>query len=174
MTAALLLWAGLARATDVVCDESLAQPPGQLSVAWVSPVRRGATNATWLEVVPTSELSSWIAAERPSVGRLLQRVGLRKRAKEPHRLYKVTIFEVDSASMCRPVEFAGAGEQIAGLPACDGGVGRATTHYSGCGYTTDHKTGARGLDVYRVQWRDAAARGFCVLPAQRFVEEAGR
>ena len=35
--------------------------------------------------------------------------------------------------------------------------------------TTDRADDTRGVDVFSLRWRDAAAAGFCVLPAERFL-----
>jgi hypothetical protein len=160
------------QATPEVCGEALGAPAEVVSVAWVSPVGRRVGGRAWLEVVPTGELRRWMSAEDPTIGRLLQRMGQRKTERDPRRRFKVTVFEVRAADLCRPVE--GALEAIAGVASCEGGLGRSTATYSGCGYTTDLRDGARGFDVYRVQWRDAAVQGFCVLPGERFVAEGGR
>jgi hypothetical protein len=120
------------------------------------------------------ELRLWIA-DHPgtTVGALLRHLGLRKSTSEPTRLYKVTIFDVASTDLCRPLDGKNENDEVAGVYACSSG-GRPTNLYSGCGYTTDASDGKRALDLFRVEWRDAAAEGFCVLPAQRFVEQAGK
>ena len=169
------LLAGLARAADPVpCDPALAPPSEAMSVAWVSPVRARVGANGSIDVVPTSQLRSWIAGHPgTTVGRMLQHLGERRSASEPHRLYKVTIFDVAAVDLCRPLDGKDSVDQIAGVYACSSG-GHPTSMYSGCGYTTDASDGKRALDLYRVEWRDAAAEGFCVLPAQRFVEQTGK
>lgn len=155
---------------DPAC-ETLEPPPATLAVAWVSPVRQAVGGASWLPVVPAAELRAFVAKGSPSQGRLLQALGLQKKDKEPRRRYKVTIFEVRADLMCRPVEGADEGFVVDGLASC-GHHDRATSGNSGCGYTTDREDGSRGFDLYRVPWRDAAARGFCVLPLERYLEDA--
>lgn len=156
-----------------VCED-LAPPAERLSVAWVSPVARGAARSTSLLVVPTTTLRAWAQAERPSVGRMLQHLGLRKRDRTPKRGYKVTIFDVRAVDLCRPLDEQGEGDGAAGLPACPERFGEPRPGSSGCGYARDGGTGARSFDVYRVRWEDAAAAGFCVLPAEAFLAEATR
>jgi hypothetical protein len=38
-----------------------------------------------------------------------------------------------------------------------------------CEIQSCRKTGKTSLPVWRIRWRDAAARGFCALPAERFL-----
>ena len=164
----LLLLGQLALAD--ACDEMLAPVDDSVSVAWVSPVRKTVGNKTWLEVVATRDLRAWLQDEpNAGVGRLLQRLGMRKKSADPRRRYKITIFDARSADLCRPVEGADESAPLSGLLPCSSGVGRATRLYSGCGYTTDHRDDSRGVDVYRARWEDLAVRGFCVVPAERFL-----
>ena len=86
------------------------------------------------DVVPTSDLRDWTAHNGRAVGPMLQAVGARKKADDPKRPWKVTIFEVEGNLLC-------------------GTEGEAK------------------LAVYRARWRDVARRGFCLLPAERFVSE---
>ena len=153
---------------------TLAPPPERLSVAWVSPAGRGAGRASSLLVVPTTALRTWVAADAPSVGRMLQHLGLRKRDTAPKRRYKVTIFDVRAVDLCRPLDEQGEEDVAAGLPACAERFGEPRRGSSGCGYARDGGSKKRSFDVYRVRWEDAAAAGFCVLPAEAFVAEAPR
>ena len=41
---------------------------------------------------------------------------------------------------------------------------------TGCGYTVDRASGDPGLVQFRAEWDDLARNGFCVLPAERFVQ----
>lgn len=172
----LLLLATLARAEEPEpCATVLPTPPERVSVAWVSPVADRVGAGAWLEVVPTSELRAWLATERGAgVGRLLQRLGERKKANEPRRRWKVVVFDVDRDDLCRPIDGSDETDIVDGVSGCPGGLGRARRHYAGCGVTTDRRDGGAGFVVYRVTWRDAARDGFCVLPADRFVAEAPR
>jgi hypothetical protein len=151
---------GIALAEAPACDPAFDAPPESLSVAWVSPLHR---HAGWMDVVPTAELRAWIAEEKPGVGRLLQRLGDRKKATAPHRRFKVTVFEVRRVDLCRPVD---GDPVIADVAICENGP-------ASCGYTVDRASGDRGFDTFRIRWRDAAVQGFCVLPADRFVAEGG-
>lgn len=157
------------------CDLPLEAPPEMVSVAWISPTRAKAGNNEWLFVVPTKDLTRWLR-DNPgaSTGDLLRRVGARRKTSEPKRSYKVTIFEVESVALCRPIEGAAETDVIEGVIACQGGLGRATRNYGGCGRATDFNTGALGPTVYRARWRDLARQGFCLLPAERFVAEGAR
>ncbi len=151
MIAAWLLASALA-AEPAACPEEYLPLPDQLSVVWVSPVRKRAHAKTLLPVVATQDLREWMAKEQPSVGRLLQRLGMRKKSKEPKRKYKVVIFDIRSGDLCRPMDTVNDGTGVSGLPSCLGGSGNATRKYSGCGFTTDQKTGARAFDLYRIPW----------------------
>jgi hypothetical protein len=171
----MMLWwlaVNLAFADDS-CATNLAPLDGRLSVAWVAPVGERVRRHRSLWVVPTSELAEWTQREEPSAGALLRRLGLRKRKSEPKKRYMVTVFDVEPAELCRPLDEENPPPILGGVPSCDNGQGRSTQRYTGCGYTTDGATGRRGFDVYRIEWEDAAARGFCVLPLDRFLREAG-
>jgi hypothetical protein len=157
------------------CEAQLTAPPPALSVAWISPLRKRTSNARWLVVVPTRDLAAWLRAHPDATtGDLLRYVGERRRPKEPHRQYKVTIFDAEPGSLCRPLEGMEPPTAVEGVLACPRGVGRATRRYQGCGVATDYNTGGDGPEVYRSQWRDLARRGFCVIPAERFLIEGGR
>lgn len=165
----MMLWfLGLALAKEPAPCVGLEPPPQTLSVAWVSPIKKRTGSRHWLLVTPTIELRQKLEPQ-DNVGRLLQLLGMRKRAKIPKTPYKVVVFEVDAALMCRPLEGYLPYEEVTGIPVCPGSYGRATPRYSGCGYSTDWATEERGVDLYRVQWRDAVRGGFCVLPAERFL-----
>jgi len=170
----LLLGLHLALAQEP-CEAELTPPTQTLSVAWISPLRKRTGNARWLTVVPTRALAVWLR-EHPdaTTGDLLRHVGERRRPKEPGRRYKVTIFDTASDTLCRPLEGAEPPTTAEGVLACPRGLGRATGRYQGCGVATDFNTGGEGPEVYRSRWRDLARRGFCVIPAERFVSEGAR
>lgn len=168
----MILWLlGVAFAQEP-CAEALTTPPERLAVAWVSPVRQRTGRRGMVRVVQSAELQAWVTANRPTVGRLLQHVGERKRSKEPRGRYKVVVFDVSRDLLCRPLDGIEGGTLVDGVVACD--RARSNGRYGGCGVATDLATGKRGPEVYEIAWRDAAARGFCVVPAQRYVDEAGR
>jgi hypothetical protein len=153
------------------CPALARLPAGRVSVAWVSPMGQTVGADTSLAVVRTSDLRSWLAAEKPTVGRMLQGLGMRRRYTDPKQPYKVTIFEVDVDALCRPVGDRAEGEDASGLPACAERFGRSTRAYPGCGTLVDQADGDPSLDVFRVTWRDAVRSGFCLFPAERFVSE---
>jgi hypothetical protein len=161
----LLLSLGLAQETCAQLDPLDRE---RLSVAWVSPAGQQVFHHSWLTVVPTTELQDWVAGHGNSVTRMLQGLGLRKSFKPPARRWKVTIFEVDADTLCRPMAEGEPGTRVGGHPVCRRND-RGVRGDDGCGYTVDTHAGDRGLDVFRIQWRDAAATGFCVLPADRFL-----
>ena len=165
---ALLAW-GPARADDA-CQE-LSTPPDSLQVAWVSRTRKRVRARSTLSVLRVADLRAFIQ-QGADATRVLQAIGLEGRRGSPRHGYKITLFDVQADWLCRPVEYALEGEQVAGLPACPQGRQVGTRRETGCGYTRDRAKGERGLDVYRILWRDAARAGFCVLPLGRFVEGA--
>ena len=97
----MIAW--LSAALAQTCDApALPAPDEALSVAWVSPLRSRARADEWLVVVPTADLREY-AQGAGSVGRTLQRLGLRKRPADPRRLYKVVVFDVARTSALGPV-----------------------------------------------------------------------
>ncbi|TNE86855.1 MAG: hypothetical protein EP330_19795 [Deltaproteobacteria bacterium] len=141
----------------------LAPPSGDsLAVAWVSKVNRTVGAKTYIDVVPATAIRQ---QDFRTVGELVHGLGLQKKKTAPKKPYKVTIFEVDPRILCRPIDGAEPGERVAGVPACESA--RTTGKSDGSGCMAD-------VPVYRISWSDASARGFCVLPAQRFVDEGLR
>lgn len=143
-------------------------------VVWVSPLRKTVSNGRSIRVVPMAELRAAAQDGRFSVGRMLQVLGIRKKARNPRRPWKVTVFEASTGALCRPVADAEASEFVAGLPVCQPRHNRATAKDSGCGTTRDRADDREGLEMLRATWRDLAPQGFCVLPAERFVAELTR
>lgn len=136
----------------------------------MSPNGRTAGNNTWIEVVPTTDLRTWLSTEKaPRVGRMLQHLGQRRSPRDPDRGWKVVVFDVDRSQLCRPVRGTVAGDELSEVVTCPDRFNRATSTYNGCGLLTDLATGENSLPVFRIQWRDAIREGFCVLPAERFV-----
>lgn len=142
----------------------------RLSVAWISPLSASAGHRSWVPVVQTSELREVLGQTHADLARMLQLLGMRRRSSPPKRRFKVVVFEVDPEHLCRPIDGPEQGTIIDGQVACPPRFGKAKRHYKGCGFTTDRLDASRGLDLYRVQWRDVARSGFCVLPADRFVQ----
>lgn len=147
---------------------SLDAPRNTVQVAWISPVRRTVGNNRDVQVVLVDDLADWVDDNKADQTRLLQaldRVGKRG-GWRARRLYKVTLFEVPSEELCRPLDDVPEGEVVDGVRAC-GDTERKTP----CGHTVDVITGEQGLTVYSIPWRDAARWGFCVIPLQLFLEE---
>lgn len=155
---------------DPVCGGDLPAPPDHLSVAWVSPLGARVGANGWLTVVPTAALRDYVQDQRPGVGRLLQHLGARKRSSDPHRRYKITIFDVEADALCRPIPDAAEETLAGGVPTCPAGRAELGHGYAGCGVLTDRGTGAPSLPVFRITWSDAAFAGFCVLPVERFLD----
>ncbi len=151
------------------------EPPPTLSVAWVSPLPVRAGNRRWLEVSPTRELAAWARANpNGTVGGLLRHVGLRKRARDPRRRFKIVIFDTDASALCRPIAEAEEGTAWGGLPTCAGGTSARGNDYTTCGYRTDYNSGRQGAEVMQARWKDLAPRGFCVVPADHFLVQSRR
>lgn len=172
LAAALLF--GLAR--PVRAQEScqaLQAPPPAMQVAWISPVPRTVGAGAWLEVVRVQDLRDWMKKNGPNRVRLLQSLGLanaRGRGRAVKRTWKVTIFDVPSDTLCRPLAERAPGDLEAGVAICgEKQQSGARRSFTGCGYTRDTGTGKRGLDIYKIPWRDASTAGFCVLPLERFL-----
>ena len=170
---ALLVAASLAAAQDT-CGP-LPVPPEAVQVAWISPLRQRAQAGTWLSVVRVADLRSWIRARQPDQERLLQAMGIWGRGGDGpfrHHRWKVTVFDVRTALLCRPVEYATEVETVDGVAACPSARQKGVRYDTGCGTTHDGATGEPGFDLFRIRWRDASASGFCVLPLERFLSGA--
>ena len=168
----LALWGAIASpglAQDI-CPTLDSIPKARLSVAWVSPLGVKAGPRRWIPVVQTAQLRDAISTDDADLARMLQLLGERRRSTRPKRRYKVVVFEVAPEYLCRPLVDTEAGMVVDGQPSCPPRFGKTSRRYSGCGFTTDLSDDSRGLDLYRVQWRDVAQSGFCVLPAERFVQ----
>lgn len=172
MTVLLLaswLFSSALAADPPTCDPVGELPSGSMSVAWISPAAAHVGLGGTLTVVPARALRDWLDDHGSSLARLLQGLGLRKRDDEPKKAWKVTVFDVDASSLCRPIDGL-PGTVVAGVPICEHGARGVTGRDDGCGYTTDRAQKGHGLDVFLIDWKVAAARGFCVLPAERFLE----
>jgi len=169
----LFLWLALSALAqeDQACEAVLRPPPESLSVVWVSPLRAKVGAKGWLTVVRTNELRDWVGAEAGgSVGRMLQYLGLRRTDRDPRKRYKITIFDAASSEMCRPLDGYEDPAAVEGMVTCPAKLGKITSTYDGCGFTVDQASGKGGLELYGARWNDVARNGFCVLPAERFVE----
>lgn len=179
----VLLWLGLALAQDAeeapppTCSTTelaaLPEPPGRLAVAWVAPWHRRPHGS--IRVVPTSELTGWLATQKPRwTGRTLQWLGLRRRNTDPRRRFQVRIFEVDASDLCRPVDGVEKDVSVSGIPACAPRRNGPDRQSDGCGHALDRRTGEPGPTRYVVKARDAREAGYCVVPLRRYVDEVGR
>ena len=170
----MIVWMLLAlagAAEPISCNEvSLPSPEQALSVAWVSPVGQAVKRNARVQVVSTADLRSFLVTRGDgTVGRMLRVLGMRKRDGDPNKRYKVTVFDVSSAELCRPLDSEDGGA-LAGVRTCI--KTQLGGHTNGCGTTNDHQTGDPGLVLYQGSWADLARNGFCVLPAERFVSAA--
>ena len=155
--------------------EAAADVPETIQVAWLSPLEDRVRGNSALEVVRVQDLRGWLRTQGRDQTRLLQGLGLVPRGggSRADWSWKITIFDVRSEWMCRPVESGIPGEDLGGVPACaESELGRLRGHrfgYTGCGYTLDTAASTRGLDVFRISWEVAASQGFCVMPLERFL-----
>lgn len=159
--------------------ESLQTVPGEVQIVWISPVKEQVGLQESIEVVRLQDLQTWMTEEQPTATDVIAQMGMiSKRQKKDidPKDYKVTIFDVESAWLCRPIQGQTENAVIEGLSVCEGKI-RSNRLYSrygftGCGYTFNTQTQSRGLDVYRIDWREASTWGFCVFPLERFLEGA--
>lgn len=145
--------------------------PDTLAVAWVSPLGKHVSGASWLPLVTTADLRAFAAKnEADDYVRTLQWLGLRSSARPPQRRYKVVVFDVSRESLCRPV---GAGEPSGDeVRRCEDERAAPRAAHDGCGYLTDLRTETPSAPVFSARWEDVSADGFCVLPLERFLEAA--
>ena len=170
-----MMWM-IAAASAWACEE-VKPVPSSLQVAWISPINRTARAGTPLEVVRVQELRGWIRGNSSDQDRVLQALGMLERGESSTMDYKITIFDVQSEWLCRPLSEAEPGVDVAGVAAC---TERGDRHadrdhrdgYTGCGYSLNTHASNRGLDVFRVPWSEASSWGFCVMPLERFLQGA--
>lgn len=157
--------------------------PEALQVAWVSPVGDQARSKEMIEVVHLQSLQQWIETEQADAKQVLHHLGMlpkRSRRTIDSNDYKIVIFDVETASLCRSINQTelvqtdpAVPSVIEGLSVCTERAKPATLYsrfgYTGCGYTWDTQSQSRGIDVYRTTWQDASKWGFCVLPLSRFL-----
>jgi hypothetical protein len=155
--------------------QALTEAPESMQVAWVSRAGARVGGGHTLEVVRVADLRQWVRTEGTDVGRLLQGLGMAPRdsTRKARKDWKITLFDVQSSWLCRPLEGEPPGQDALGVLSCDERDAKAVRPnrygYSGCGYTLDTGASSRGLDVFRVDWSTASAWGFCVLPLERFL-----
>lgn len=151
-----------------VCSDPAPLSHDTLSVAWIAPAGKRVGASGWLTVTDVAGLRRWANREHADVARLLRGMGLRKSRRPPSRAWVVGIFEIDAADLCRPLADDEAGIR-GGLPTCSRGNKGLDVTDDGCGHSVDLGNDGTGLDIFRIQWKVAARRGFCVLPAERFL-----
>lgn len=155
--------------------------PSAVQVAWVSPVGDKARDKEMIEVVELHSLQQWIGEEEADAKQVLHQLGMlpkRSRRTIDPAEYKIVIFDVESSTLCRPIDVSTESNEtppqsIAGLNVCTERSKPATLYsrfgYTGCGYTWNTQSQSKGLDVYRIAWAEASTWGFCVLPLSRFL-----
>lgn len=167
------IWS-IALATECDAVQTL---PEAIQVAWVSPVGATVRTNQHIEVVHLQSLQGWLNETQSNATEVLQQLGMvSEKAKDVNPMkYKVTIFDVESASLCRPIQvYEGDSLEVSGLSVCSANTTRPSQLYTrygftGCGYTQNTSTQERGFDVYRVTWKEASKWGFCVFPLERFL-----
>jgi hypothetical protein len=160
----VILAIGLALAQETCA--TLDPVADHVQVAWVSRAPAHVGLHGEVVVVTTRELLEIAAARGKDPVATLRALGVR----DPGGSWKVTVFDVDRAELCRPVEGEGS---LEGLNRCDHPRrprGVRPRSWSGCGYLLDATDGTRTADVYGIEWADAADQGFCVLPLSRFLQ----
>lgn len=164
-------------AAQASCQE-VAAVPDAMQVAWIAPLGKRVGANSELEVVRVADLRGLARTQREPV-RLLQALGVLGRkpsARRQGQEWQVVIFDVKAAWLCRPIEGGEPGTLDGGVPVCapewQGPLGGHRKGYTGCGYSLDTGAGARGIDVFRVDWETASSLGFCLLPLPRFLEGA--
>ena len=151
---------------------SIGNIPEHTQVVWISPTNEGSDARRYLDVVELSELQAWIERTRADKVRLLERLGLVPEGGGwlPNRDWKVTIFDVNSSSLCRPIRGGTPGEIVNGVAICHEDLQRGGPRFSGCGQTLDTNSGSRGQDLYKIRWSEASQWGFCVMPLERLLQ----
>lgn len=159
---------GLDARAQSACEPPAVSPGDVVSVAWIAPASARVGAEGWLTVLPTDTLRAVAAAHPGDLAGFLRATGHRRSARPPRQPWVVGVFEVPRPYLCRGLD-AEAGKVVGGLAACDVGDRALGLADDGCGATRDLSGGAARLPVLRVRWSHAAARGFCVLPAARFL-----
>lgn len=156
---------GASQAPEACPVQGLSTPGEALQVVWVSPVRQRVRANQAITVVRVDQLQDWVGDNAADQTRTLQALGLvgRRAGWKSRRLYKATVFEVESQQLCRPLSGWPEGEVVQGVRACE--------RSRDCGWTQDSLTGQQALEAYEIDWRDAARWGFCVVPAELYLQE---
>ena len=175
-----ILFSIMLTAFSAECTE-LEPLPDAIQVAWVSPVRQRVTGNEMIEVVHLQTLQEWLETESSDPKALLHQMGMlnqrSKKSIDPSN-YKITIFDVNTSSLCRPIEQSEDNFQnvINEVSSCSikksGSIRSSRFGYTGCGYSLNTSSQTPGFDVYRISWENASTFGFCVFPLDRFLQGA--
>ena len=153
------------------CD-NLTTPSSTLQVAWISKVGKQARRWSIIEVVPFEDIQQWNKKHNPNTLRLLQYLGM-KRSKSKRNIapnkYKIVVMNVPRESLCRPMlnekKNIQVGQSINGVIVCKEKRKHRPMKFLlsswrfGLWVSLDSKEEKRSVDVYRVNWSDAAAQG---------------
>jgi hypothetical protein len=141
-------------------------------VVWFSPTWQGASSRRNLEVFELADVQAFVKRAGPGKKRILQKLGqVGSRGWWSGWMdWKVVIFDVESSSLCRPIRGGEPGEIVGGVPICHKRLQSGGARFSGCGYSRDTQTGARGIDHFRIPWSVASQWGFCVMPLERLLQ----
>lgn len=150
-----------------------------IQVAWVSRSRKRVAGRSYLEVVRTGELRTWLDKNSRDPLRLFRGLGMVKGnrgQRMANKDWKITFFDVRKDILCRAIAEANPGEDRGGVAICEESQQKPKwghrAGFTGCGYIQDTQSSIRSLDVYRVRWADAASWGFTVMPLGRFLQES--
>ena len=166
----LLLMTNLASASPA-CS-ALETVDSRTQVVWFSPTWEGASSRRNLEVFELTDVQAWVQRTAPDKKRLLQKLGqIGARGWWSGWLnWKVVIFDVEASSLCRPIRGGEEGKVVNGVPICHARLSRGGGRFTGCGYSRDSLTGARGIDHFKIPWSVASQWGFCVMPLERLLQ----
>ena len=141
-------------------------------VVWFSPTWESSGSRRNLEVYELADVQAWVSRAGPTKKRLLQKLGqIGSRGWWGGWVdWKAVIFDVESSSLCRPIRGGEEGEVVGGVAICESRLNRGGARFTGCGYSRDTSTGARGLDQFRIPWSVASQWGFCVMPLERLLQ----
>jgi len=173
------LFLAAAQAADPASCAQVSETPETFLVAWISPMGEHTSRRETMEVVRVADLRRWIREEGADQGRLLQALGLVKKADSARAAmrHKISFFDVHRDWLCRPIVGELPGTDVLGITTCGEPDQKPKQWlrpkgFSGCGYTVDRATGGQGFDVMRIPWESAQSRGFCMMPLGRFLDGA--
>lgn len=166
-------------ATEPECGQ-LATLPEVTQVAWISPITEQAWPNEYIEVVRFVDFRTWAREGTPEAKEVLHAVGMisgkSSRAVEAND-YKITIFDIKSEWLCRPIVSPEEGELVEGVPICHTKEQRMATFsrrfgFTGCGTIENTSTNSSSFNVYRIPWSQAVTWGFTTMPLDRFLDGA--